>query len=117
MKLKKVISKTFLCTCLLSAHAWGADILMVGVDNSGSPVDVLVPEAQYKANLKKALVAVETSTLPVLQNKSESPKGWMLRTAVIGIGVNMNIGIGEWKFGVLPRFRVGFTNSNDPSVP
>ncbi len=108
---------TLLSAGLISLNTYAADILMVGLDKNGAPVDVLVPEAEYRENLRKALTDVQTSTIPVLQNKSETSKGWLLRTAVVGIGVNMEIGIGEWKFGVLPRFRVGFSNAKDPAMP
>ena len=45
------------------------------------------------------------------------PLAWMLRTAVIGLGVNTEVGIGPFKVAALPKFRVAFTNSTDPSLP
>lgn len=102
---------------LVSAKGYSADILMVGLSKEGAPVEVLVPESKYKDNLKRAIVEVHNSTLPVLEKKADFTKGWMLRTVVVGVGVNMEIGIGEAKFGILPRFRVGFSNAKEPSVP
>ncbi len=101
---------------------WGSasvagSILMVGLDKEGKEMIMDVPVKNYKDNLKKAIAGVQISTLPVLQRKSESLKGWMLRSVVVGLGVNLEVGIGEAKLGVLPRFRVGFSNAKEPSVP
>ena len=109
-------------TILLITIMWGnfsqaADILMVGLDKDGVPVEVVVPDAEYKSNLKKAIASVQTSALPVLQKKSEIYTGWMLRSAVFGLGVNIELGLGEIKFGILPRFRIGFSNAKEPSIP
>lgn len=109
--------------CLVSLNHLGVaqaaeeGIHMMGLSNTGEPIDVVVSNDVYKENLKKAIAAVEMSSLPTLQKKSESAKGWMLRTAVVGIGVNLEVGIAEIKFGVLPRFRIGFSNAKEPSVP
>lgn len=108
-----VLCISFLCGSVSLAGS----ILMVGLDNKGEPVEVEVPEKKYQENLKKAIMGVELSALPTLQKKSESSKGWMLRSAVLGIGVNMEVGLGEAKFGILPRFRVGFSNAKEPSMP
>ena len=102
-----------LCGGVLGA----AEIPMLGFDNHGAPVEVLVPETEYRKNLKQAVLAMETSTLPVLQKKARSAPGWMLRSAVVGLGVNTELGLGEVKFSILPRFRIGFSNAKEPSMP
>lgn len=107
---------------LLSASCWcvasfANNIPMVGLDKDGAPVETLVPATKYRQNLKTAIVGLQTSTLPVLQKKSQKGSGWMLRSAVVGLGVNMELGLGEIKFGILPRFRVGFSNAKEPSMP
>jgi len=118
MNLSKSLLSVIFLSNLYGFITLGAEnILMVGLDNNGQEVAVEVPEKKYKENLKKAIVGVEMSALPTLQKKSEKSKGWMLRTAVLGLGVNMEVGLGELKFGILPRFRVGFSNAKEPSVP
>jgi hypothetical protein len=107
---------------LISVSLWGAQALannipMIGIDKDGTQIEVLVPKAKYQENLKKAVFAVQTTALPILQKKSEKSSGWMLRSAVFGLGVNPEVGIGELKFGFLPRFRIGFSNAKEPSVP
>ena len=109
---------SILCiTSLYGSISFASDILMVGLNNKGEEVVVKVQEKKYQENLRKALMGVELSALPTLQKKSESSKGWMWRSAVLGIGVNMEVGLGEAKFGILPRFRVGFSNAKEPSIP
>lgn len=114
--------KRLLCSFVLTAglcaqSALAADITMVGIDKDGLPVEVTMPAGKYQNQLKKAIVAVEASTLPVLQKKSAGSSGWLLRTVVVGLGVNTEIGLGEVKFGILPRFRIGFSNAKEPAVP
>lgn len=115
MKLILVLSLT--AACLWSPSAIAADIPMVGLNDEGARVEVLVPSGKYRNNLKKAIVSVESTTLPILQKKSQGVKGWMIRTVVVGLGVATELGLGEVKFGILPRFRVGFSNCKEPSVP
>jgi len=117
MGFRKGILSLIYLSSLYGTISMAGNILMVGVDDNGKSVEVEVPEEKYKENLKKAIVGVQMSALPTLQKKSETSKGWMLRTAVLGIGVNLEVGLGELKFGILPRFRVGFSNAKDPSVP
>lgn len=116
MNFKKGIA--VLCaSCLCGSVSLAGNILLVGLNNKGEAVEMEVQEKKYQENLRKAIVGVELSALPTLQKKSESSKGWMLRSAVLGIGVNLEIGLGEAKFGVLPRFRMGFSNAKEPSMP
>jgi hypothetical protein len=108
---------TLICASLWGAHGFAADIPLVGLSADGVPVEVLVPRATYQKNLKTAVVAIQTTALPVLQKRSGKASGWMLRSAVFGLGVSPEVGIGELKFGFLPRFRVGFSNAKEPSIP
>jgi len=103
---------------LWSAAVLAEDIPMVGIAEDGSPIEVLVPVSSYQQKLTQAVVSVQQSTLPVLEQKTQSSMGWMLRTAVVGLGVKLEVGLGPLvKFGILPRFRLAFTNNREPSVP
>lgn len=106
----------------VSVTLWGGSTLannipMVGLDKDGASVEILVSKTKYQENLKKAVFAVQTTALPVLQKRTEKKSEWMLRSAVFGLGVNPEVGIGDLKFGFLPRFRIGFSNAKEPSIP
>src|SRR5690349_19402975 len=113
MSFKKGIVSILCISSFCGSISFAGNILMVGLNNKGEEVKVEVQEKKYQANLRKAITGVELSALPTLQKKSESSKGWMLRSAVLGIAVNMEVGLGEAKFGILPRFRVGFSNAKE----
>lgn len=111
------ITKLIVATSMMAGFAEAANIPLVGLDKDGAPIEVVVPKEKYTVNLRKAVFAVETTALPVLQKKQEKKSSWMLRSAVFGLGVNPEVGIGELKFGFLPRFRIGFSNAKEPSMP
>lgn len=117
MSLKKGILSILYISSLYGSIGLAGNILMVGLNDKGESVEVEVQEKKYQENLKKAIIGVELSALPTLYKKSESSKGWILRSAVLGLAVNMEVGLGEAKFGILPRFRVGFSNAKEPSMP
>lgn len=106
---------TILATMPFLGHS---EIPMVGQNEKGEPIEFSIPENVYKQNLTKALSEVEKSTLVSLQSIPDEGKPWMLRSVVVGIGVNMEVKLGPViKFGALPRFRVGFSNAAEPSIP
>ncbi len=117
--MKKFVLSIAVATSAFSYSAGAATdtIPVVGLLSDGSEVADEVPRQVYTDNLKKALVNVEQSTMQALAKKSDQKKKWMLRTVIIGIGINMEVKLGPiWKMGVLPRFRVIFSNAKDPAV-
>ena len=110
-------TKIIFCLSVWANLAGAANIPLVGLDKDGAPVEVVVPKEKYTTDLRKAVFALETTALPILQKKQEKKSPWMMRSAVFGLGVNPEVGIGELKFGFLPRFRIGFSNAKEPSMP
>ncbi len=91
---------------------------MIGIDEQGQAIEIFVPEVVYKDKLQTAIQSVQESTTKAIQRQSSQVSNWMLRTVVVGIGVNMEIKVGPIiKLGALPRFRIAFTNAVEPSVP
>lgn len=89
-------------------------IPVIGFDSNNNPAQVWVPEKEYSNRVSSAADSLQESALPVLAKRSaDSP--WGLRTVVVGLGVNTQIGIGPFQIGALPRFRVVFSNSTDPT--
>ena len=121
MNIKKIVlSITFLNAFAFTAAADSHGIPMVGVKENGNPIEIMVPENMYSERVQTALTEVEMSTLAALSKMSLMPvsKPWMLRSVVVGLGLNMEIKLGPIiKFGALPRFRVGFSNAKEPSFP
>ncbi|MBI3556952.1 MAG: hypothetical protein HY074_11870 [Deltaproteobacteria bacterium] len=91
-------------------------IPLIGLDDDKNPVEVLVSKADYAKRMGTAVTAVQDSALPAL-NRRALGGDWLLRTLVVGIGVNAEIGIGPYKASALPKFRVVFSNSTDPTLP
>lgn len=94
-----------------------AAITFVGVDNDNAPIEVILPSRKYQENLKTAVAAINDSTLEAL-NTQVSRKAWSLKVVLVGVGANLELGVGSLiKVAVLPRFRLLFSNTNDPAVP
>jgi hypothetical protein len=99
------------------ARAAEPEIPVVGMDDAGEVLEATVPVPKYVERLRGAVGSVRESTLPVLARHAGGP-GWRLRTMVVGLGVNAEIGIGPiLKVGATPRFRLAFSNSTDPVMP
>ena len=119
---KGTINK-IMCLAIFTLSAQAAksgevEIPMVGQADDGSTIEVAIPESEYSERLKGAISGVEKSTLVALSRKSEESKPWMLRSVVVGLGLNMEVKLGPLiKFGALPRFRLGFSNAKEPSIP
>ncbi len=92
------------------------DIPLLGLDDNKNPIEVLVSKPEYSRRIGLALTAAQDSAIPAL-NRRTFGGGWGLRTLVLGIGVSAEVGLGPFKVGAVPRFRVAFTNSTDPSLP
>jgi len=89
---------------------------VIGFDEHGNPAQVEISGKEYSKRLSAVISSVPESTLEAL-GESSTRSGWMLRTAVVGIGVGAEIGIGPFKIGALPRARLLFSNSTEPAIP
>lgn len=105
-----------LCCATAFAGCNTLDIPLIGLDENKNPIEVLVAKPEYAKRVGLALSAAQDSAMPAL-NRRVLFGNWGLRTVVIGLGVSGEIGLGPFKVGAIPRFRVAFTNSTDPSLP
>ncbi len=107
----------FLATLLISSIAVADEIAMVGMDDNGRPVEFVMEKSKYQKNLSAALDGVQIATLPVL-NKHTLTGSWLMRTFILGVGFNIEAGIGPIvKLAAAPKFTVAFSNSTDPVLP
>lgn len=106
--------------CALSAQAAKAadgEIPILGLDDAGNPVEVKLTAQEYAERLQASMLTVQDSTAAALASRAPTP-GWMLRTAIVGVGVGVEVGVGPiWKIKAIPRFRLAFSNSKDPVLP
>jgi hypothetical protein len=140
--MKRLFLAAFVCA-LAPAIAQAADVRMIGLDEDGKSVEVVVPKNEYTNRLTHLLGAARDSAAPVLsevaaRNRDAATSGsgnggaasgapaagadsqnpWILRTVVVGMGVSGTIGLGPIiQLTATPRFRVGFTNSSDVAIP
>lgn len=117
---KMVLLITIFNAMTFAARAEDHGIPMVGVKENGSPIEIVVPKNVYSERVKAALTEVESSTLVALAKtaQTQNNSSWYLRSVVVGLGLNMEVKLGPIiKFGALPRFRVGFSNAKEPSIP
>lgn len=104
-------------TSFAEAASNDSTITFVGVDNDNTPIETTLPSRKYQENLKTAIASINDSTLVAL-NTQQTRKAWSLRAVSVGVGANLELGIGSLiKVAVLPRFRLLFANTNEPAVP
>jgi hypothetical protein len=90
---------------------------VVGTNPNGQAVVVEVPKQEYSQRLTAATSTVNDSMIDAIDLTSSKSTQWHLRTIAVGLGVNMEFGIGIFKIGALPRVRLLFTNSTKPPLP
>lgn len=93
---------------------------VIGLDKNGNPGHVAVPESEYVERTTQVAEAFQDSALLALEkgsSDSQDEPQWMLRTLVVGVGVNMDIGVNDLTVGVAPRFRMVFTNGTNTPIP
>lgn len=116
--MKSMKTLIFLIIGLSSTQTFAQEVPVIGVDEEGKVIENFVPEMMFKERLTSAIQAVQDSTAKAIKKQNLIPSKWMLRTIVVGLGVNMEIKAGPIiRLGALPRFRVAFTNAVEPSVP
>ncbi len=110
------LHKTLLFSLPLFLTSCAGMMPLVGLDKNGDPVMERVDENQYTRRMANGLKDVKDSVLPALHTTDED-SFWQLRTAVLGLGVKVEGGIGPFKVGVRPRIRAAFANGQRPPVP
>ncbi|MEO5968621.1 MAG: hypothetical protein ABIQ95_01735, partial [Bdellovibrionia bacterium] len=88
----------------------------IGIDSKGNPSQVFVPEKDYSKRVIEVVSSINDSALPALNRQKIRP-GWMVRTIAIGVVANVQVGIGPFQIGAVPRSRFIFSNSTDPTIP
>jgi hypothetical protein len=101
-----------------AAFAATQDVVPVtGTNANGETIVVEVPQKEYSERLRATTSTVNDSFVEAIDMTSKSATQWHLRTIGVGLGVNMEFGIGNMKIGALPRVRLLFTNSTNPPLP
>jgi hypothetical protein len=102
----------------------GGRLPMIGYARFGLPTQAFLQERKYVDKLTDALLTMERSVVPSLDESAAATPGgaageekWKLRTALLGFGVNAQVGIGPFKWGIKPRLRAAFGNGENPPIP
>lgn len=93
------------------------DFGILGLNEKGDPVEAFVSEEAYTQHVKEMLASTTESVAPVLNEQSTLGNRWSLRSAVVGFGVKGEAGIGSFRVGLKPRFRVVFGKGDNPPIP
>ena len=90
---------------------------LVGLDGNGNTIMERVNVEKYSDRLAEGLISVQESTIPALDEKTSGETVWKLRTAVIGVGVQVQGGIGPFQMSISPRIRAAFCNGKKAPIP
>jgi hypothetical protein len=106
----------FLAVLMGTAGCSKDGIPVLGLDDNNKLVEIFVKDEKFQEQTTKLIDDVTESTMPVL--KTESNNGWMLRTAVVGLGLKFEAGFGPFKkASAAPRVYMAFSNSKSPVIP
>jgi|GEM_PF-3397537 len=94
----------------------GDKIRMIGFDQNGKPIQVLVSQDQYASQVSQSISTFEASLLPILEKKTQnsesqarSRKPWSLKRVVVGTGIGVEVSLGPVaQIGIFPKFRMIF---------
>lgn len=101
------------------ASGCGGEVLLMGLGPDEQEIEAFVNSHQYGEELAKIIGATSESTLPVLE-QDEALRGprWKLRTVAVGLGFEMEFGLGERAtVGATPQIRLGFTHGPNGPMP
>lgn len=100
---------------------WGAKLPAIAFDSNGEPTQVMVPESEVRKRLGASFSTTADSALLALQSSDighfSRGQPLVLRTASVGIGILAEVGVGPFKIGATPQFRLMFSNSKEPTIP
>ena len=102
-------------TWLLMPMAFGlfgcmGELPVVGLDDNGKPIETMIPQRKYVAQLSESMERMQQSVLPAVDSETARQLSG-LRTARLGLGLKGEVGIGDYfKLGGNIGFRLGFTN-------
>lgn len=100
---------------------WGLKLPAIAFDSQGNPTQVMLPEKEVQKRMGASLSVVADSALTAFQESDRSHfahrEPLLLRTVAVGVGVQAEIGLGPYKIGATPHFRLMFTNSKEPPLP
>ena len=92
---------------------------VLGIDARGQPAQAVMDEAEYGHRLSAAVTTYRDSAATALQQQQAANPGaaWNLRSLLIGIGVDAEVGFGPIRIGAVPAMRLLFTNAKEPDIP
>ena len=97
------------------------EIALVGLDQGQNSVETSIPADEYLRRLSTAVASVRDTTFEVLARRDTPPKAlkpWNVHTVVVGVGAELEAGVGPViKVKAAPRFRLVFSDSDDPALP
>jgi hypothetical protein len=113
---RKLVISSLCGLFIITGCKYSDGIPVIGVDSKGNPSQVFVPEKEYSKIVVEVTSTINDSALPAL-NRQKTRPGFMMRTALIGVGASAQVGIGPFQIGAVPRSRFIFSNSTDPVIP
>jgi hypothetical protein len=96
------------------------DLVLVGLDENQQGVEAALSSQEYLDRLTNAVSAASDSTLEALGRarlESKAAKSWHVHVVLVGVSAEVEVGVGPLKLKVAPRFRLAFTDLDDPALP
>jgi hypothetical protein len=102
--------------CFFACRAKQQEITLQSIDDNGALVEKSFTQREYQKTLESLLASVNDSTMPTLE-KTDSASAWALRTAIVGVGLKVDVNAGPIGIGINPGMRFVFSNATKPTIP
>lgn len=116
--MKQGIVNTILWFFIWTPLAVASDTVpVITTDKNGKPAVVEVSTKEYSSRYRSTVSTMNDSLMAALDVSANKNQQWHLRTITVGLGINMEFGMGPFKVAAVPKSRLIFTNSTTPSIP
>jgi ABC-type cobalt transport system substrate-binding protein len=105
----KIVLVLFLIPLVsVSCRHGGKKLTFIGQDGEEKSRIVNVSQADYEEKLNPVIEQIYSETMITLDQTTQQNPKWEIEKLEVGIGATGTLGIGQWKVGATPGFRLMF---------
>lgn len=106
MKIKIVLFLVLLS--MLSCRHGDKELTFIGLSDNGESKSISISREDYEEKLSPIIGQIYSEAVSALDQSASGNSKWYIERAEVGIAVTGTLGIGVWKVGATPGFRLMF---------
>ena len=105
----KIVLLLFLIPLVsVSCRLSGKKLTFTGQDGEEKSRSVSVSQEDYEEGLSPVIEQIYSETMTTLDQTTQQNPKWEIDKIEVGIGATGTLGLGQWKVGATPGFRLMF---------